>query len=283
MSSPFSSTSESSLRMPWLFFSPFRKVPGPILAKLTGGWLLCVDLAGRRAMKVHKLHEKYGSVVQLGPNELSFSSAESIDIIYGTGTRFRKAPMYMTMGRPGVLHLSDPAAHKERRRLLNHAFSKQQLDDMEPEFRNSVKKMVARMERQGGEALDMKHWFKMYTLDNAGKAFLGATFGGLDSDESPRYVKDFDLFLLAWAFKSNFPIPAWFVQKIPHPKIKFVFDAEARIYQMHSLIPILPWKSAIFVSQRPIPRGQLWFISFGSSRVIHIWQSDFVPRSPTFH
>ncbi|QSS50125.1 cytochrome P450 monooxygenase [Histoplasma capsulatum var. duboisii H88] len=214
-----------------LFLSPFRKVPGPILAKLTGGWLLCVDLAGRRAMKVHELHEKYGSVVQLGPNELSFSSAESIGIIYGTGTRFRKAPMYMTMGRPGVLHLSDPAAHRERRRLLNHAFSKQHLDDMEPEFRNSVKKMVARMERQGGEALDMKHWFKMYTLDNAGKAFLGATFGGLDSDESPRYVKDFDLFLLAWAFKSTFPIPAWFVQKIPHPKIKFVFDAEARIYQ----------------------------------------------------
>ncbi|PGH35069.1 hypothetical protein GX50_02100 [[Emmonsia] crescens] len=182
-------------------------------------------------MTIHKLHEKYGPVVQIGPNELSFSSMESIDSIYGTGTRFRKAPMYMTMGRPGILHLSDPAAHRERRRLLNHAFSKQHINDMEPAFRNSVKKVVARIERQGGKALDVKQWFKMYTLDNAGEAFLGASFGGLDSDESPRYVKDFDLFLIAWAFKGTFPILAWLVRKIPHPKIQFLFDTDERIYQ----------------------------------------------------
>ncbi|KLJ09232.1 hypothetical protein EMPG_15340 [Blastomyces silverae] len=212
-------------------FSPFRKVPGPLLAKLTGAWMLCVDLAGRRVLKIHELHAKYGPVVQLGPNELSFSTAESIDTIYGTGTRFRKAPMYMTMGRPGVLHLSDPAVHRERRRLLNHAFAKQHIDEMEPVFQNSVRKLVARMERAGGKALDMRHWFKMYTLDNAGEAFLGASFGGLDSDEMPRYVKDFDLFLITWAIKSTFPILAWFVQRIPHPKIKFAFGAEERIYQ----------------------------------------------------
>lgn len=194
--------------------------------------MLCVDLVAQRTMTIHKLHEKYGPVVQIGPNELSFSSMESIDSIYGTGTRFRKAPMYMTMGRPGILHLSDPAAHRERRRLLNHAFSKQHINDMEPAFRNSVKKVVARIERQGGKALDVKQWFKMYTLDNAGEAFLGASFGGLDSDESPRYVKDFDLFLIAWAFKGTFPILAWLVRKIPHPKIQFLFDTDERIYQV---------------------------------------------------
>ncbi|PGH00530.1 hypothetical protein GX51_05745 [Blastomyces parvus] len=214
-----------------LFFSPFRKVPGPLLAKITGAWLLCVDLAGRRTLKVHELHAKYGPVVQLGPNELSFSTAESIDAIYGTGTRFRKAPMYMTMGQPGVLHLADPAAHRERRRLLNHAFAKQHIDEMEPVFQNSIRKVVARVERAAGKALDVKHWFKMYTLDNAGEAFLGASFGGLDSDEMPRYVKDFDLFLITWAVKSTFPILAWLVQRIPHPKVKFAFAAEDRIYQ----------------------------------------------------
>ncbi|EEH35671.2 hypothetical protein PAAG_06718 [Paracoccidioides lutzii Pb01] len=135
------------------------------------------------------------------------------------------------MGRLGVFNTQDPVAHKERRRLLNHAFSQHHVNGMEPAFQNSVRKLVARIEQQKGKALDVKHWFKMYTLDNAGEAFLGTSFGGLDSDESPQYVKDFDLFLISWTFKVTFPILSWLLQRIPHPKIQFIFGTDVRIYQ----------------------------------------------------
>src|SRR5438034_11714925 len=48
-----------------LFLSPLRRIPGPLLAKVTGNWLLLIELSGNRAKTVHKLHQKYGPVVQI--------------------------------------------------------------------------------------------------------------------------------------------------------------------------------------------------------------------------
>ncbi|KAK2764961.1 hypothetical protein FQN54_008660 [Arachnomyces sp. PD_36] len=214
-----------------VFFSPLSNLPGPLIAKLTGQWILFVDLAGHRAKTIHKLHEEYGSVVQLGPNELSFSSSESIEPIYGIGTQFRKAPAYKAMARPGIFNMRDPAAHRERRRLMNHAFSQQHLHGMEPAFHTSMKKLIARIEQQDGKALDVRHWFRMYTLDNAGEAFLGTSFGGLDYDEAPQYVKDFDMVFLAWAVEGTFPLISRLLKMIPHPKVQFFFGTDNRIYQ----------------------------------------------------
>lgn len=171
-------------------------------------------------------------MVQLGPNELSFSSLETIEPIYGIGTQFRKAPAYKKMARPGIFNMRDPTAHRERRRLMNHAFSQRHLHDLEPAFRNSMKKLIARIEEKNKKALDVRHWFKMYTLDNAGEAFLGTSFGGLDSDEAPQYVKDFDMVFIAWAVEGALPVTSWLLKRIPHPKIQFFFDTDNRIYQV---------------------------------------------------
>jgi hypothetical protein len=40
-------------------------------------------MAGRRAKSIEALHHKYGPVVQIGPNEVSFNAIDAVDIIYG--------------------------------------------------------------------------------------------------------------------------------------------------------------------------------------------------------
>jgi hypothetical protein len=62
--------------------SPLRHIPGPLPAKLTKFWLLAIELSGRRALYVHALHQRYGPVVRVGPNELSFASAAAVRDIY---------------------------------------------------------------------------------------------------------------------------------------------------------------------------------------------------------
>jgi hypothetical protein len=62
--------------------SPLRHIPGPWLAKLSKAWIFAIELAGQRTFYVHSLHQHYGPVVRVGPNEVSFSSAAALRDIY---------------------------------------------------------------------------------------------------------------------------------------------------------------------------------------------------------
>jgi hypothetical protein len=62
--------------------SPLRHFPGPLLAKLSDAWLIAVTFSGRRAYIIHALHQRYGPVVRIAPNELSFASAAAAHDIY---------------------------------------------------------------------------------------------------------------------------------------------------------------------------------------------------------
>lgn len=67
-----------------------NKYPGPFLASLTDGWRFWV-VFGRRPETTHRLlHKKYGDVVRLGPNTLSFSGPRALKSIYGLNMGFIK-------------------------------------------------------------------------------------------------------------------------------------------------------------------------------------------------
>lgn len=67
-----------------------HRYPGPFLASITDWWRL-VDVYGRRSEVTHRaLHKKYGDVVRLGPNTLSFSSPKALKTIYGLNKGFNK-------------------------------------------------------------------------------------------------------------------------------------------------------------------------------------------------
>lgn len=197
---------------------------------------------------MHALHQKYGPIVRLGPNELSFTSQSAIDTIHHQNGLFTKAAVYDYIGEPSLFGMRDLAAHKERRRLLNHAFSQQYLYDMEPEFRGSLGKVIEVIDRAGGEPIDVKHWFKMYTLDNAGKAFVGASFNGLDSEETPQIAKDYDVLFNIWAGEAMFPVTMWILKRIPSAKLKHLFGAHDRIYQVCVLVVLERVSMLIFRS-----------------------------------
>lgn len=76
-----------------LYWSPLRNFPGPLSAKLSGGHLLFVDIAGRRAKSIEALHRIHGPVVQIGPNEISFDSIEAVDIILWLPERMHQSAM----------------------------------------------------------------------------------------------------------------------------------------------------------------------------------------------
>ena len=73
------------LALPARLRSPLTKVPGPKHTLLTPLWLMIQEFTSNRRPYIHRLHEKYGPVVRLGPNEVSFASLPALKEIYTSG------------------------------------------------------------------------------------------------------------------------------------------------------------------------------------------------------
>ncbi|KAK7433080.1 hypothetical protein QQZ08_000009 [Neonectria magnoliae] len=65
--------------------SPLFKIPGPAVTNFTSLILKWHELNANRTMYIHHLHQKYGPVVRVSPNEVSFTSVAALKEIYGSG------------------------------------------------------------------------------------------------------------------------------------------------------------------------------------------------------
>lgn len=75
--------------------SPLRSLPGPTISILTSLWLKYQEFTSNRREYIHALHKQYGSVVRLGPSEVSFASLEAMKEIYlSGGSGYDKSELY---------------------------------------------------------------------------------------------------------------------------------------------------------------------------------------------
>lgn len=65
--------------------SPLRRVPGPTSSRVTSLLLRWRELRARRTAYIHQLHQRYGPVVRIAPNEVSFTSWPALKEIYCSG------------------------------------------------------------------------------------------------------------------------------------------------------------------------------------------------------
>lgn len=91
----------------WLH--PLSRFPGPFWASLTDVWKVHILRTGTMPAQMRSLHERYGDVVRIGPNELSFNHPSAVDEIYKVGRAMEKGPLYegFTSFKPNVFGLRD--------------------------------------------------------------------------------------------------------------------------------------------------------------------------------
>src|SRR6202012_3190767 len=75
-----------------------RQVPGPFLASFFPAHRILTTAFGHQYAHHIEYHERYGSMVKVGPNHVSLSNAGLIPMIYGITTKFHKASHPFQLG-----------------------------------------------------------------------------------------------------------------------------------------------------------------------------------------
>ena len=109
-----------------IFFHPLRNFPGPKLAAATPLPFVWRLINGRFPAWTNKLHAKYGVVVRIHPDELSFIDASAWRDIYLARPQLPK-PTFGVLetpnGVPPMGTIPDPETHGRQRKIIGHAFS----------------------------------------------------------------------------------------------------------------------------------------------------------------
>ncbi|OLN96686.1 Isotrichodermin C-15 hydroxylase 4 [Colletotrichum chlorophyti] len=169
------------------FLHPLRKYPGPKLAGVTRAYYLWFDVRGVSHWKVKEWHEKYGEVVRIAPGELSYTSGQAWQTIYGfpnkEGTgNFEKDAQWWNKNVNGVENIltADDAGHKRMRRLQNPAFSDKALKAQESVITGYVKLLIHQLHGQASSSdssvVDMNSWYNFTTFDIIGDLAFGEPF-----------------------------------------------------------------------------------------------------------
>ncbi|OCK83723.1 benzoate 4-monooxygenase cytochrome P450 [Lepidopterella palustris CBS 459.81] len=175
-----------------LTLHPLAKYPGPFLYKLTDWSLIIQCYQGNRHLHHLRDHEKYGPIVRIGPNTLSFNTETALNAIYGSKkVNVRKTGMYITMDAgAGALSTHtevDKEKHAYRRRVMSHAFSDNALRSAEPFILDNINifcNLMAPKEKGAwSEAKDMSQWCAWLGFDIMGDLAFGKRFRCLESEE----------------------------------------------------------------------------------------------------
>lgn len=102
--------------------SPLSRLPGPWHSLFTSFALKWAEFHAQRTNYVHALHLRYGPVVRIAPNEVSFTSTAAVKEIYCSGgSGYDKTEFYnlfTVYGRRTMFSTLDKEPHAKRKRAL---------------------------------------------------------------------------------------------------------------------------------------------------------------------
>lgn len=181
-----------------LYFHPLARFPGPIACRISAIPSVIWTLKGRLPMETKLLHDKYGSIIRLSPNELSFNSVRAWTDVYGHRVGrpdLNKDPIHVGAvdPMPGVstISMADRATHARQKKALSYGFSKQALWSQEEIVNGFVTKLMNIFHgyEKSGEAFDIVKWMNFITFDVIGDLAFGESFGCLDKGEFHFWIK----------------------------------------------------------------------------------------------
>ncbi|KAJ8119114.1 hypothetical protein OPT61_g23 [Boeremia exigua] len=173
----------------------------------SGSWPFIIEAA----------HRKYGDVIRIAPNELSFATVEAYRDIYGHAIKgkklFPKSNWYHTSGdHPGIVSVTEPAQHSRQRKYLAHAFSSQSLREQESFVHRYVDlfvQQIGHIGRKDTQGINLEEAFNWLTFDIIGDLTFGESFNAVAEGRTNLWVSiiiDATYFMMLGNLRYRFPL-----------------------------------------------------------------------------
>ncbi|KAI0191915.1 cytochrome P450 oxidoreductase [Astrocystis sublimbata] len=166
-------------------------IPGPFIASFSNLWKLAAiyheDMPGWNK----SAHNKYGPVVRIGPNHVSFASPEAFQVIYNSRDLFSKsdfyevgAPIYHDEPLENMFSLRDVSRHAMLRRNIGGLYTKAAVAGFEAKIDSCVTLFMEQLKNrtQAGPAqIDMSLWLHLLAFDCLGEINVSKKLGFLEN------------------------------------------------------------------------------------------------------
>ncbi|KAI2465979.1 cytochrome P450 [Annulohypoxylon bovei var. microspora] len=169
---------------------PLRNYPGPLIAKLTNGYTGFFAIKRILHIEIWRNHQKYGSVVRIGPDRLVFNSATALRDIY-QNERVTKAPIYLaTQSKVGAFSLwnaLDRDLHRRKRRLVGRTTTDASMRAFEPSMIEQVDIFIQHLAQDKQQPTDVKTRCSYLSFDVVGLLAFGYSLH-LQTDEENQFL-----------------------------------------------------------------------------------------------
>ncbi|KAJ5648078.1 cytochrome P450 [Penicillium lividum] len=180
-----------------VFFHPLKDYPGPRTMAASRLPITYARLAGHSVYLTLQLHQKYGHVVRMGPNELSYSDSSSWKDIYASHPS-RPGGMPPERSTAETFERKDTTRslvnvhgkeHSRMRRAYGRALTKQALLQQEPLILEHILDLTRKLDEQKHDHINIEDLFTFLVADITIQFQLGSHLHILDDTTRQPWVK----------------------------------------------------------------------------------------------
>ncbi|KAE9980669.1 hypothetical protein BLS_008476 [Venturia inaequalis] len=215
-----------------IFLHPLRSYPGPWYARISRLWYINRAFTGTLPCDIKKLHDQYGPVVRIAPNELSYNHPGAWQAIYGsnasseTGLKqlFRKDPVFYAsfLDKQDTMIDAEDESHRDQKKPLSYRFSHRAIVSTQDILTKYHLLMIQKLKQymaSHNEPIDMNVWVPNCVLDISSMLAISRDHGATACSAKahpflPTLSKSID-FLWFYVQFQRLPRPiTWIMQQI---------------------------------------------------------------------
>ena len=156
-----------------LTLHPLAKFPGPTIPAVTFWWEFYHNFIyrGQYIWRIGEMHEKYGPIVRITPDELHVNDPNFHPELMPTAKQHHRDKYPRLIRIFGFSQSAGATAdhnlHRVRRGAMSKMFSKESVRKLEPTMRTTWNRLLARLKeaQQSGEEINLLHMFGAFTND----------------------------------------------------------------------------------------------------------------------
>lgn len=215
-----------------LFLHPLKSFPGPKLAAASFLYEIYFDVCkapgGQYIYEIERLHEIYGPVVRINPEEIHVKDSEWFDVLFaGPGhVRNKSERANRANGATGsVASTVRHDLHRLRRSAINPFFSKRAVTQLEDKVRSKIDLMCERLRERAtsGEVVNIGGAFTAVTLDVISEYCYDESYNALDTpDLGVKWNKVMGGIFESVPVTKHFPVVGALMQALPPSVIKLL-------------------------------------------------------------